>query len=248
MSLASETFHRAIRALIAYDIDAYASLFAPTASISWPFAPPDWHQRADGPQGVRDVVGANLARSKESGRTLVAMHDLVMHELNARELVAEFMVEVRGKAGASARMPYVHVLSVDDTGRILALRDYFSGGTLRVARTGHVDDNAGVRAFRAFERATMAWDADMLAEAFAEDGSMAWPFAPSVQPIGGRENIRVRNRELMKAADAIGRRIVRYHDVKAHPDQNGTDAVIELKAERRYADGSLSSIAYVWVI
>lgn len=140
MTSASEVFHRAIRALLAFDVDAYAETFAPDGVIEWPFAPADWpHRRVEGRDQIRAVVGANLERSRAAGRRLVAIHDVVMHEgTDERDLVVEFTVEVRGPDGASARLPYVHVLRTTVVGRIAWLRDYFGVATAQVARSGAV--------------------------------------------------------------------------------------------------------------
>jgi ketosteroid isomerase-like protein len=138
MVSATDAFHRALDRLFALDIDSYADTFAPDGAIEWPFAPGDWpHRRAHGRDQIRAVVGANLERARAAGRRLVGLHDVVVHETNeGRDAVVEFTVEIRGADGASARLPYVHVLHTTQDGRIASLRDYFSAGTAQVARTG----------------------------------------------------------------------------------------------------------------
>jgi ketosteroid isomerase-like protein len=126
-------FKRALDCLLAYDIDAYADLFAENAVIEWPFAPPDLQGRVEGRDAIRSAVGRNLEMSRAGGRRLVGLHDVVVREVaGGNEVVVEFEVEILRPDGDTDRLPYVHILRVDEAGKIASLRDYFGEKTVRM--------------------------------------------------------------------------------------------------------------------
>lgn len=131
MGTATVIFERALACLLASDIDAYAALFTPDATLEWPFAPKEWEaRRLEGRERIRTVVGQNLERARAAGRRLASLHDVVTHETaDGREVIAEFSVEVRGDDGSATCLPYVHVYRTTADGQIESLRDYFSAAT-----------------------------------------------------------------------------------------------------------------------
>lgn len=227
-----------MRCLLAHDVEGYTSFFAEDAVVDWPFAT-DVKARVQGRAALAEYLRENLARLVASGRRFVATHDVVTHATE-RALVVEFAVEI-ATAESAIKRPYVHVYEFDAAGRITRMRDYFGV----IARP-----NLALQAFAKIEAAVEAWDADLWANAFAENGAIEWRFAPEGFPRGvsGREAIRVQTKAMMERATAAGRKLVRYHDVKALSSSDPEVAVVEYKAERELADGTRSSLDYVWVL
>lgn len=129
-------FERALAALVAHDIDAYAACFAEDGVIEWPFASGDFPRRVRGRAAIAEHVGANLARSRAAGRRIAGPYDVRTHT-DGHCTIAEFTIET---APGSPRLPYVHVYEVDERDLITTLRDYASGVTMKLAETARMTD------------------------------------------------------------------------------------------------------------
>jgi ketosteroid isomerase-like protein len=120
----ASVFEGMTRCLLAGDASAYAAMFAPDATVEWPFNPDGWPKRLQGRDAIRTHVEGVFARFQAAGRKLVAVRDTVIHAIGTHEVAVEFSIEARSPGGA-ARLPYVQFLRVTDDGQIAALRDYF---------------------------------------------------------------------------------------------------------------------------
>ncbi len=254
MRTPADVFDAARRCVLAWDADGYADLFAADGVLEVPFAPDEWRPRVvRGRDEVRATLRRNMQRGKDAGRRMLAYHDVVLHPCADPDvLVAEFEVEGRTAEAESYRLPYVHVLTVK-AGEIASLRDYFSGRTASLAtKTASAGPpREDVALFEELRSAILDWDVDAYADLFAADAVIAWPFAPpalGMEPVRGRENIRALTATNMARADAAGRRVVAYHDVRMHPSTEPGVLVVEMIAERRLAGGESSRLPYVWIL
>lgn len=127
-----EQLHNYVRQ---YDAKGQASLFADDGVWEFPFASEGIPPRIEGKEQILAFSEAGMSRSKQSGRQITGYRDIVMHTTTDPEvIVVEFILEGRNISNKTYTIPYIQVLRVKD-GKIVLLRDYFSGELLRAALT-----------------------------------------------------------------------------------------------------------------
>ncbi|MFY1668424.1 nuclear transport factor 2 family protein [Plantactinospora sp. WMMB334] len=118
----AEVFDRAVRQLLAKDMNAFTDLYAEDAVMEFPFAPPGRPGRLDG----REAVRAYLADYPDH-LDVHRVHDVELHETtDPAVLVAEFVASGTVVAtGADYSARYIAVLTIAD-GLIRHYRDYWN--------------------------------------------------------------------------------------------------------------------------
>ena len=121
-----EVFARLMEAVLAYDMNAQADLYAEDGVLEWPFAPDGMPRRVEGREAIRAVLVPLGERAKASDRRPLAYRSLVVHETsNPDVIVVEFMLEGASPSGELYRIPYIQVLRARD-GQIVSFRDYWN--------------------------------------------------------------------------------------------------------------------------
>jgi len=149
-----EVFELQRRTVVDYDMAGQADLFAEDGVMEFPFAPPGFPRRLAGREQIASVLAAAVEPVRASGRRLTGYHSLVVHDTADPEvLIAEFEVHGRTADGDTYELPYVQVFRIRD-GRIVSLRDYWSGATAQAA-LGETAGQAGQAANKELVRRYM---------------------------------------------------------------------------------------------
>src|SRR5215208_5173054 len=88
-----QVFARLMAAVLAYDMDAQADLYAVDGILEWPFAPPGMPRHVEGREAIRGLLVPLGERAKQSGRRLREYDAVVIHETTDPEvIIVEFDV------------------------------------------------------------------------------------------------------------------------------------------------------------
>lgn len=121
MRSGNELVDRAMRLLLAKDMDGFADLWAVDGVMEFPFAPPG-HPRPEGREAVREHL-----RDYPDQVDLKAITYLRVHQTADPDVViVEFQVDgVAVKTGRPYPMRYISVITTRD-GEIVCYRDYWN--------------------------------------------------------------------------------------------------------------------------
>lgn len=121
-----EIFSRLMAAVLDYDMDAQADLYAEDGILEWPFAPPGMPRRVEGREAIRELLVPLGERARQSGRRLRDYDHVMIHETTDPEvIIVEFDVTGESDNGGPYRLSYIQVLRVRE-GKIVSFRDYWN--------------------------------------------------------------------------------------------------------------------------
>ena len=121
-----QVFARLMAAVLDYDMNAQADLYAVDGILEWPFAPPGMSRHVEGREAIRGLLVPLGERAKQSGRRLREYDAVVIHETTDPEvIIVEFDVTGESDNDGPYRLSYIQVLRVRD-GEIIFFRDYWN--------------------------------------------------------------------------------------------------------------------------
>jgi len=119
-----DVFERVLRAIQDGEMDVYADLFAASASLELPFAPPGVPRRIEGREAIRAFIDAGAERLRAAPPQF-QFRSIVVHEtVDSEVIVTEFEVHAVA-AGEPYQFTNLQVMTVRN-GEIVSLRDYWN--------------------------------------------------------------------------------------------------------------------------
>jgi ketosteroid isomerase-like protein len=120
-----EVWEQAHQHVRAYDLGAFADMFAPDGVLELPFAPPGIPRQLNGRESIREFLAPAGEAARSAGRRIKGYSSVVVHEATDPEVViVEFDLDGEIVAtGETYQLSYIQVLRVRN-GRIVWMRDY----------------------------------------------------------------------------------------------------------------------------
>lgn len=263
-----QLYEQICQAQVARDADAFADVFAPDGLLEFPFTRPGVPAFRTGREDIRAAAKQGWARTPIS---FDRVHDVVVHEMPDPDfLIAEHVLDVTSQAtGTTYGNPFLVLLRARDgqvttyreylnvtavaeaTGRLPALLDSVSDWQPGEPRSALAPtaNGEGAEAYARYRQAVLANSPDAMADLFAPDSVLEFPFRIPGTPTARQEG-QAAVRDWLRSRIGSGR--IRFEEFRNVNLYEASDPEI-LVAEHDIAVTMLATsrqhqVSYVYVL